>query len=141
MSELEATSLETRQRLLEAAGEVFADKGFTSATVREICRKANANIAAVNYHFGDKQKLYAAVFAASHPKPGPEFNPANFAALPAEERLRAFIRNFLKFVLAPGRPSCHGRLMVREMTEPTGMLEAFVETEVRPRVEVLQKTI
>jgi AcrR family transcriptional regulator len=134
-------SLETRRRLLDAAGEVFAEKGFANATVREICRKAGANIAAVNYHFGDKEKLYAAVFADSHPKAKELFNPADMAGLPAEERLRVFVRNFMKHLLDPGRPSCHGRLMAREMTEPTGVLEAFVENEVRPRVAMLQDII
>jgi TetR/AcrR family transcriptional regulator, regulator of cefoperazone and chloramphenicol sensitivity len=48
---------ETRLQLLEAAGEVFAEVGFRDATVREICRRADANIAAINYHFGDKENL------------------------------------------------------------------------------------
>ena len=52
---------ETRRQLLEAAGAVFAEVGFRNATVREICRHAGANIAAVNYHFGDKETLYAEV--------------------------------------------------------------------------------
>jgi AcrR family transcriptional regulator len=51
----------TEQRLLEAAGEIFAEFGYRAATVRQICEKAGANIAAVNYHFGDKEKLYLAV--------------------------------------------------------------------------------
>jgi TetR/AcrR family transcriptional regulator, regulator of cefoperazone and chloramphenicol sensitivity len=58
--------LVTRQRLLEAAGEVFADLGFRSATVRDICRRADANIAAVHYHFGDKEQLYAAAVHYAH---------------------------------------------------------------------------
>ena len=133
MSDIETgLSLETRRRLLDAAAEVFAEKGFASTTVREICQRAEANIAAVNYHFGDKQKLYAAVFADLHPKA--EFSPEHIVGLSPEERLRMFIRFFFKHILDPGRPSCHGRLMAREMTEPTGMLEAFIQTVVRPRV-------
>ncbi len=142
MSELETgISLETRRRLLDAAGEVFAEKGFTNATVREICRKAKANIAAVNYHFGDKEKLYTAVFANSHPVADDSPNPAELAGLSAEDRLREFIRQFLRRLLNPGRPSWHGRLMAREMMEPTGVLETFVQDEIRPRVATLQTLI
>src|SRR5947207_8694438 len=69
-----ARSRDTRQRLLEAAGEVFAERGFRDATVQEICRRADANIAAVHYHFADKEQLYRAIIqyaeectADSHP--------------------------------------------------------------------------
>ena len=47
-----------RRRLLETAGQIFAEKGFDGATVREICRRAGVNIAAVNYYFRDKEQLY-----------------------------------------------------------------------------------
>ena len=52
----------TKQRLLEAAEELFADGGFESVSVREITALAGANVAAVNYYFGDKKRLYAAIF-------------------------------------------------------------------------------
>src|SRR5262245_50873942 len=56
----------TRQRLLEAAGPVFAQYGFDRATGKEICERAGANIAAINYHFGGMQSLYAEVVAEAH---------------------------------------------------------------------------
>ncbi|HSO08870.1 MAG TPA: TetR family transcriptional regulator, partial [Desulfoprunum sp.] len=48
----------TREKLLSAASDVFVDKGFRDATVAEICRRAGANISAVNYYFGSKEALY-----------------------------------------------------------------------------------
>src|SRR5216683_3872831 len=88
---------ETRERLLEAAGAVFSESGFRNATVRDIVTRAGANIAAVNYHFGDKEGLYSAVLehsaqAALHQYP-PHGGLAPDAA--AGEQLRAFIRAFL----------------------------------------------
>ncbi len=53
-------SMDTRQRVLEAAGEVFAEKGFERATIREIVERAGANLNAVNYYFRDKHGLYVA---------------------------------------------------------------------------------
>nr|MDA8135855.1 TetR/AcrR family transcriptional regulator [Desulfobacteraceae bacterium] len=53
--------LPTRERLIDIAGDIFGREGFKAATVRKIAEEANANIAAVNYHFRDKEGLYRAV--------------------------------------------------------------------------------
>ena len=131
----------TRQRLLEAAGEIFAEKGFRSATVREICDHAGANIAAVNYHFRDKEGLYTEVLRFSHRcmsmKPAEEAM-ADLAGLPPREKLLAFIRLFLQHILKEGRPAWHGKLMVREMIDPTHALDRIVEEEIRPRSLMLR---
>ena len=55
----------TRDKLIEAAGHVFAERGYRAATIREICRRAGANVAAVNYTFGDKMGLYTEVLRHS----------------------------------------------------------------------------
>src|SRR5258708_38634054 len=102
-----------RQHLLEAAGEVFAEVGFRSATVGEICQRAGANIAAVNYHFGDKETLYAAVLTETCQLSMQKY-PADMGLSPnasAEQRLHAFVRSFLWRIFSHGPEARHGKLM------------------------------
>jgi len=131
----------TRQRLLEAAGEVFADRGFKNATVREICRRAGANIAAVNYHFGDKQRLYSESLKFAHACVKRPLDAGVDVSSSPEQRLHAFISGFLGGILAEGRPAWHGRLMAREMSEPTKVLDEIVASAIRPRFELLSSIV
>ena len=131
---------ETRQRLLAAAGEVFADRGFRDATVREICERANANVAAAHYHFGDKEGLYEAVFDYARNCANQRLDHDLAAAANSEERLRAYVRFFLKRFFDDGRPTWLGKLMAREMAEPTKVLDMLVSERIRPNHERL-KTI
>ena len=129
----------TKSRLLEAAGEEFAEKGFAAARVRTICDRAGANFAAVNYHFGGKEQLYVAAVLEAH-RCGTAIPPA--AALgegtPAVQ-LRQYIHFFLSNVMAMNRErdSWHSVLMLREMLQPTAALEALVREAIRPRFERL----
>lgn len=133
----------TAKRLLEAAGGVFAERGYRDGTILEICRRAGANIAAVNYHFGDKRNLYAEVFRYAHERAA-EQHPAfgNVAAdAPAAERLRAYVGAFLERIMGQGRPAWHGILIAREIAEPSGALDRVYEEELRPRHEYLEKVV
>ncbi len=137
-SEISA-SAETRQRLLEAAGEVFTKRGFRNSTIREICRRARANLAAVNYHFGDKKRLYAAVMEYAQARAREKY-PLDFgesAELPPAQRLHAFIHHVMFSLFAGGVPSWPGQLMAQEMNEPTAALDLLVEKTIRPMSEKL----
>lgn len=129
---------ETEARLLEAAGEVFAEHGFAAATVREICERAGANLAAVNYHYGDKLGLYRAVFrhAAMICGAHDTEDPAAAGASPAV-RLRWWVRNFLADLAAKDAAGWPARLMSREIAAPSEALAEFIEQHGRRKFDAL----
>lgn len=133
----------TRQRLLEAAGQIFAEQGFRAATVRDICQRAGANIAAVNYHFGDKEGLYRAALTDSARHAFEKYPIGGGVApdAPAPARLRAFIRGYLDRLLDEGRPAWHGVMIAREMVEPTAALEDLAREFVEPQAKRLRAII
>ena len=143
MKATEQVCIATRQRLLEAAGEVFADQGFRAATIREICNKAGANIAAVNYHFGDKRKLYAEVLKYAYERSRTRF-PLDMVQRPdatPQRRLAGFARALVLRILDRDRLAWQGTLMFREMIEPTEALRSVVEEGIRPEFELLRSIV
>lgn len=138
-----ANDADTRTRLLEVAGAVFAEQGFRAATVRDICSQAGANGAAVHYHFRDKAGLYRAViehaFHAALDRYPPDLGVV--AGAKAEERLHAFVRSFLLRLLSDGVPAWLGKIMAREMIEPTDALEHIIGHTARPLFERLTSLV
>ncbi len=132
------TDLETRQRLLAEGARLFAERGFKEVTVREICSEAGANVAAVNYHFGDKLGLYREVLegAIRVTRDATETARAQGDGLPPEEKLRHYVRVFLERVVSPGHERIY-RILHREFDDPTTALDTFAERAVRPRVAYL----
>lgn len=128
---------ETRQRLLDVAVRLFATYGFKRVTVREICREAGANVAAVNYHFGDKLGLYTEVVktAIDAIRGTSELSMQAGEGGTAEERLRAFVRVFLGRIAGSGSDSWIHKLMSREMADPTPALDLVIEQAIRPRLQ------
>jgi len=135
----DASRQATRQRLMNAAGEVFATRGFRAATVREICRRAGANVAAINYHFGDKERLYGELLRFCGGEALQQF-PPDLGVKPGdspEVRLHAFVRSFLLRITDQGRPAWQGKLMAHEMADPTPALDRVVEQVIRPQAMYL----
>jgi len=130
-------SEQTRSRLLAAAREVFSQRGFQGATVREICRRAEANGAAVNYHFGSKDGLLA---EALNFAPLAALQKANANECP-RMRLRLFIRDFMLMLLDEKNPSSQCRIMARELADPTPALDKIVREAIAPLHEFLGKLV
>jgi len=129
---------DTKQRLIAVAGEVFAEQGFRAATVRDICTKAKANIAAVNYYFGDKMGLYVETVQAAHCGPPELIDHEWPAGVAPQHKLQFFIEQMLTHLLDDRRPAWHARLMMREMAEPTEACVKMVEAYIRPLADKLR---
>lgn len=135
--------VETHDRLLNAAARLFAARGFNDVTVREICSAAGANVAAVNYHFGDKLGLYHDVLnKAIH-----TMRATTEAAREAgeggtpETKLRAYIRVVLHRVAGARNDSWIHQLMTRELADPTPALDLVTEQVIRPRLAYVGEII
>jgi AcrR family transcriptional regulator len=132
----------TRDKLIEAAGTVFAERGYRAATIREICRRAGANVAAVNYTFGDKMGLYTEVLRHS-------VRAARTAAMTAaldasrtpEDVIRGVIRARLMSLCQESRPDWHIRLVMHEFSHPTAAMGRVVDEGMRPIYERVRKAV
>ncbi len=128
----------SRQQILDAAGPVFAEKGFDKATVREICAAAGVNVAAINYYFGDKQQLYRKTVEQAHE------NRAATVPLPAlsnlatsAEKLRGFIHTITARMVGMDKAPWQTRLLMREVLAPTENCPALIKNYFQPMMKIL----
>ena len=133
----------TRGRLLETAGRIFAEKGFYQATGKEICRRAHANAAAINYHFGGIEGLYAAVVREAHRRllAFDELSAAVASSGDAESRLRAFFTLMVRALTGPASSSWVLRIIAREIVATTPAVESIRSREVLPKARLLRQII
>lgn len=122
----------TRKSLLDAASEIFAQKGYRDTTIAEISGRAGTNIAAVNYHFGNKETLYVEAWRCAfqesvkaHPPDGGVSDDAQ-----PEERLRAHVSAILRRMADKNNKEFS--LVMREFANPTGLLEEVMRREIHP---------
>jgi AcrR family transcriptional regulator len=133
----------TKDRLLAAACTVFADKGYREATVADICEAAEANIAAVNYHFGNKEALYDAVWhhafdlaSSAYPIDGglPE-NPV------LEDYIYSYANALLHRIFSETETGLFAKLLHQEMSRPTLALERIADEALIPQSLFLGKVV
>ena len=128
----------TREKILLAAGPIFARKGFRSATVREICDTAQVNLASVNYYFGDKQQLYnETVVMARQMRAQQVPEPSWDDSIHPETKLHGFIQMMLERLVAFETEPWQVRLIMREVLKPTEVSRTLVKDYFRPFLETM----
>jgi TetR/AcrR family transcriptional regulator, regulator of cefoperazone and chloramphenicol sensitivity len=128
---------DTRSRLIEAATAIFAERGYQAATTREICVRARANAAAVNYHFRDKLGLYKAALKSLIGRQETRLEERALSAMPAERALRSFIQAMFEDLNGRDGEDQYTRLMAHELSDPTPGLALVVEQIIAPRARLL----
>ena len=130
----------TRAKLVNAAGEVFAEHGYRGATIRGICARAGVNVALVNYYFGDKFELYTEVLRESIGSVQNEIRVVE-SGLPPEQAIPDLIRVSLQRMCRADRPGWHYQLMIHEMAQPTPAMESVIKGTLRPVYDHLRALI
>ena len=133
----------TKERLLKAACGIFAEKGYRDTTVAEICEVAEANIAAVNYHFGDKESLYDAVWRHAF-----EITKSTYpldSGLPekpsTEEYLYSYASALLHRIFSEDEAGLFPRLLNQEMAAPTLALDKIASEALFPQSQQVEKAL
>ena len=132
----------TKNRVLLAAGPIFARKGFAQATVREICDAANVNLASINYYFGDKQRLYIETVILAREQRAEQFPFPSWSdeTLP-EVKLKEFVGLMLRRVVVMQTVPWQVGLLMREILKPTEACQQLVEEYFRPIFERLLRIV
>lgn len=137
----------TRDRLLKVAEALFAKRGYHAVSVREITNAANCNLAAVNYHFGNKKNLYLDVFRSQWMVRARRVHDsftqhlANSDGTSPTEIIQALAEAFIKGPLTDEERFHHAQLMMREMAKPTEAFEMVADEIMRPFFGKLAKLL
>jgi AcrR family transcriptional regulator len=129
---MRSDGVEARNRLLDAALALFAEKGFVKTSTREIALTAQVNIASISYYFGDKEGLYRAVFA--DPRSNPSVDPAdlNGEGVSLEQAVTGLLQSFVEPLKQGHKMQQCMKLHFREMLEPTGVWQEEIDTNIKP---------
>jgi AcrR family transcriptional regulator len=133
----------TREHLLEAAGQVFAEKGFERATAKEISERAQTNSAAVNYYFGGIEALYAAVLEEARNRifSVQAIAKAIEGKTSPKAKLEAVFGVVVQTLLDPVSSSWVLRVLGRDMVTPTPATYADKEKLILSQSQILKRFI
>jgi AcrR family transcriptional regulator len=137
----------TKERILDEAETLFAEKGYHAVSVREITGRAGCNLSAVNYHFGNKEKLYLSVFRDRWLPRAFRIRDAIMEAVPGggppspRALIEALARAFLAGPLTDEERQRHHQLMFGELNKPGEAFDLVAEEVMRPFVGELMNII
>ena len=129
----ERTPDATRDRIMEAALDLFGERGLTGTTVRDIAKRASVNVAAISYHFGGKDELYRAVAetvigaieARARPRIAPLLGSPPREPAAALKALEDFAETMVDVIVGPEEMRRVARFIIREQMQPTFAFEVL----------------
>lgn len=149
-TETKSATSDAPTRLLKAARKLFADKGLAATSIRDLAHEAGVNVAAVNYHFGDKEQLYLETLrfcyrtCASLNERGNQILQSAIdegTQQAALDGIRDYIRELMHALFFTEDARLQAKLMFREMSDPTPALEVIVKEFIAPKRELLCRLI
>ncbi|WP_353474706.1 CerR family C-terminal domain-containing protein [Salipiger sp. H15] len=131
----------TRARILEAAGELFAEGGFAETTNKAIASRADVDHASINYHFGSRSGLYREVLVEAHRRmiSVEDLTAIAEADVPPEEKLRGFIARIVAAVL--DGQGWHGKVLSREILSPSSHLDVLPLSEIGAKMRIVLRIL
>lgn len=132
---------DTRQRLIDSAALLFSERGYACTSVAEICKKAEANIASINYHFSSKDALYRTILQYTFEQAEALYPFADDSNASVEERFYLFILTLLRRILNTTMTGNFYKLMTKEMAEPTEESGNLINQIISAKREKIEKLI
>ena len=132
---------QTKQRILDVAGEIFAQRGYYNTASKDICNAANVNSAAINYHFGGKDGLYEKIMQAAiqHFLNIDFLRALEASTQPADEKLETLLNHLVSNIME--ERSWHGKVWAREIVSPSPLAEKVIITEAHTRTNIIKKIV
>ena len=148
----QGSGTDARARLLDAAGKLFAERGYAGVSTREVARAANVNLSAINYHFGSKQALYRSIIeqviadlaprrtllieALTQAVAAADGDPMKLAAI-----THRFVQGVLSFLLGGEMPTAHVQLILREVNQPSLGFDLILNGHLNPLHDAIARLV
>jgi len=131
----------TRARILETAGALFAVSGFAHTTAKAVAKRANVNLASINYHFQSRDGLYRAVLLEAHQRMLnlTELREVAGSELSAADKLKVLIDQLIQ--QATNKQGWHLDVLAREVLSPSPYYREMTQMALSPKLAVITRVL